>query len=214
MDREPLDDVMRRVIGFEHTRVVREYEDLAKRLKGLGPVLDLGCGSGTLLESLRKLGVPAQGVDASTTAVHSCVSRGLNAVQTDILQYLESAAADGHGAVFAGHVVEHMRPDQARALFKGVWSVLRPGGRFLLLTPNPRNLYVIGEGFWVDPTHVRPYPAPLLKTLALDAGFSHCEIHPWWQDLAFRQILSGLLRWGMTAGLHSPTSTLLVEAVK
>ena len=214
MERESLDDVMRRVIPFERDHVVREYEDLARRLQGLGPVLDLGCGSGTLLESLHKLGVPAQGVDASPTAVHTCVSRGFNAVQNDIFQYLESAEPNSQGAVFAGHVVEHLSPDRARTLFARVWGVLRPGGRFILLTPNPRNLYVVGEGFWVDPTHVRLYPGPLLKTLALDAGFSHCEIHRWWRGLPIRQVVTGLLRWGMTAGLHSPTPTLLAEAVK
>lgn len=214
MEREPLDDVMRQVIPFERGQVVREYEGLAKRLQGLGPVLDLGCGSGTLLESLHKLGVPAQGVDASPTAVRHCVSRGLDVVHADVLQYLASAERHSRGAVFAGHVVEHLSPDQARSLFAGVWGVLRPAGHFLLLTPNPRNLYVMGEGFWVDPTHVRPYPAPLLKTLALDAGFSRCEIHHWWRDLTVRQMISGLLRWGVTAGLHSPTSTLLAEAIK
>lgn len=214
MEREPLDDVMRRVIPFERAQVVREYEGLAQRLRELGPVLDLGCGSGTLLESLHRLGVSAQGVDASPTAVRDCVSRGLDVVHADILQYLASAEPNSRGAVFAGHVVEHLSPGQARSLFAGVWSVLRPGGRFLLLTPDPRNLYVIGEGFWVDPTHVRPYPAHLLKTLAMDAGFSRCEIQHWWRDLTLKQAIVGLLRWGITAGLHRPTSTLLAEAIK
>jgi hypothetical protein len=48
----------------------------------------------------------------------------------------------------------------------------------------------------------------------LDAGFSGCEIQHWWRDLTLKQAISGLLRWGMTAGLHSPTSTLLAEAIK
>ncbi len=203
---------MRRAIPYERARVVREYAKITAMLRGSGRVLDLGCGSGTLLETLRHDGVEAHGVDASVTAVQQCEARGLQATRGDLLEYLGAQAAESYGGLFAGHVIEHLPPERARELFAGARRVLRPGGQLVLLTPNPRNLYVACEGFWTDPTHIRPYPAPLLRTLALDAGFSELRIRGWWGGMTPRQVVIGVLRWAVTLGLHHPASTLLAVA--
>ena len=214
MSSEPLDDVMRRVIRYDRSRVVSEYEALAQELAEFAPVLDVGCGSGTLLETLKPLGVEARGVDASATAVAACRARGANAEQADLLEFLTRAPTSAYGAVFAGHVIEHMPPETARAVFEHVARVLRTGGRFLVLTPNPKNLYVAGEGFWIDPTHVRPYPEPLLRALALDAGFTAVHVRRWRRGMPFRQLVSGTVRWLATAGLHDVAPSLLCIATK
>jgi SAM-dependent methyltransferase len=211
---EPLDDVMRRVIGYDRSHVVAEYRALASELAGFAPVLDLGCGSGTLLDTLRFQGVEARGVDASATAVAAVRQRGGSAEHGDLLETLKGTADGAYGSVFAGHVVEHLPPDQARAMFSEVWRVLRPGGRFVILTPNPRNLYIAGEGFWIDPTHVRPYPEPLLRTLAADAKFTSVHVRGWRTGMPLRQLMSGALRWLATAGLHGVSPSLLCVATK
>ncbi|HET8649764.1 MAG TPA: class I SAM-dependent methyltransferase [Gemmatimonadales bacterium] len=212
MDAEPLDDVMRRAAAYDRSAVVREYQALAQLLASAPPVLDLGCGSGTLLESLGARGVEATGVDASPSAIAACQAQGFTVTRSDLFDFLANAPAEQYGGVFAGHVVEHMPPDSARKLFAEVHRVLRPGGQFVLLTPNARNLYVIGQGFWTDPTHVRPYPPQLLRALASDAGFSSMTVRGWTEDLPLRQKLSGWFRWLATGGLHQPASTLLAIA--
>jgi len=214
MRPEPLDDVMRRATGYERSGVVREYRKLAGMLRDSSPVLDLGCGSGTLLETLKQLGVEARGVDASPAAVERCVASGLAVTQGDLLEFLRQHKDAGVGGVFAGHVIEHLPPERARELFSAACRALRPGGRFILLTPNPRNLYVAGEGFWTDPTHVRPFPAPLLRALALDAGFSSMSVRGWWGGMTPRQVVLGAVRWLVTAGLHHAPSALLAVARK
>src|SRR5260370_19249201 len=110
MRPEPLDDVMRRATGYERSRVVREYRKLAGMLRDSSPVLDLGCGSGTLLETLKQLGVEARGVDASAAAVERCVASGLAVTQAELLEYLRQQREDVGGGVFAGHSVEHLPP--------------------------------------------------------------------------------------------------------
>ena len=212
MSFEPLDDVMRRVTPFDRKHVIAEYRPLARRLIAFAPVLDLGCGSGTLLETLRQLGVAGRGVDSSITAVQAARERGCEVEHGDLLEYLRRAQPGTFGAVFAGHVVEHLPPETAREMFRLVARIVRPGGLLVVLTPNPRNLYVAGEGFWTDPTHVRPYPAALLRALSADAGFATVEIRRWLRGMPVRQVVSGMVRWVVTAGLHDPAPALLCIA--
>jgi O-antigen chain-terminating methyltransferase len=37
-------------------------------------------------------------------------------------------------------------------------------------TPNPENVIVATQTFWLDPTHVRPLPPALLEVVVIDAG--------------------------------------------
>lgn len=60
-------------------------------------------------------------------------------------------------------------------LFAGLAAALAPGGRAVLVTPDPTNLVVITEVFWLDPTHVRPWPRPLLEALGRAAGLTVVE---------------------------------------
>jgi SAM-dependent methyltransferase len=56
------------------------------------------------------------------------------------------------------------------ALIAACARVLEPGGRLLIATPNACNLIVLEETFWLDPTHVRPYPRALLERMGSAEG--------------------------------------------
>src|SRR5713101_1372652 len=53
------------------------------------------------------------------------------------------------------HVIEHMAHEDAMAFLELCHQTLRPGGK-LLLTPNPEDLRVISEIFWLDPPQSSP----------------------------------------------------------
>ena len=60
--------------------------------------------------------------------------------------------------------------------------VLRPGGVVIFETPNPENLVVGSNYFYLDPTHRHPLPTELMEFLFKNRGFEHVEIlqlHPW-----------------------------------
>lgn len=138
--------------------------------RGLGlPILDLGCGSGVLLELLRERGRKGMGVDVAAEAVAECQARGLDVVQGDALDFLQDKRGC-YSAIFCSHLIEHFPYEEACELLTLIRSALDPGGKLVLLTPNPASLEVISEIFWLDPTHVRPYPLRLLTRMVARAG--------------------------------------------
>lgn len=148
-----------------HARYARMLEDAP------GDVLDIGCGSGIFLEIMRDMGLPAWGVDPDPDMVDVCHELGLQALPGDERMLADCQPAS-LGGIHASHVIEHVDGSRAIALIENAFAALRPGGKLLVRTPNWRNDTVRHEGFWLDITHIRPYPLPLLKQVFEDAGFS------------------------------------------
>jgi O-antigen chain-terminating methyltransferase len=135
-----------------------------------GPVLDLGCGRGEWLELLHAWGLQGQGVDASALNVAQGRSRGLQMHEADALVWLAEQADASASAITAFHLAEHLAFDDLHLLVLHAQRVLQPGGMLILETPNPENLGVATETFWLDPTHRRPLPPALLAALARACG--------------------------------------------
>jgi SAM-dependent methyltransferase len=135
-----------------------------------GRVLELGCGTGVLLSIFREQGLSAYGLDMSQESVDTCKSKGLDAVAGDVLEHVQALPPNSLGGVFAGHVIEHLQPDRAMLLIRELARVLKPGSKAILITPNAKDLRTT-ERFWLDPTHVRPYPEKLLRYLFVREGF-------------------------------------------
>lgn len=135
-----------------------------------GDVLDIGCGSGIFLELMRELKLPACGIDPDPDMVRVCRELGLEALHGDE-RLLQDFQPQSLGGIHASHIIEHIDGDRAIALVENARQVLRPGGLLVIRTPNWRNAAVRHEGFWLDITHVRPYPLPLLQQVLEDAGF-------------------------------------------
>jgi SAM-dependent methyltransferase len=134
-------------------------------------VLDLGCGTGVFLELLRERSVRGVGIDSFPPCIEACRKKGLEAHQAELLMYVEGAA-DRYDGIFCSHIVEHLTPDTVLKLLAHCQRILRPGGRIIIVTPNTRDIEVITERFWLDITHVRPYPIPLLEKMLEHSGFS------------------------------------------
>lgn len=132
-------------------------------------VLDIGCGEGKFLELLRDAGITAFGVDASPSAVAACRAHGHEVVCGDAVAMLQDPGDSFDGALIA-HVVEHLAPERVAELIGAAAGRLAPGARLVLVTPNVRSLVVLEETFWLDPTHVRPFPRLLLERLCQAAG--------------------------------------------
>ena len=146
------------------------------------PVVDLGCGRGEWLELLSETGVEASGVDTNRVQVEECRNRGLNVSEEDFIIHLRGLADASAGAVTGFHIIEHVSLDVLITLVSEVMRVLRPGGVVIFETPNPENVLVGSQYFYLDPTHRHPLPSELMEFLLDSRGFDKIEIlnlHPW-----------------------------------
>lgn len=141
-----------------------------------GPTLaDLGCGRGEWLELVRAEGWSASGVDLDEGMLAACREIGLDVRREDAVSFLQGLPDASVAAVTAFHVVEHLPFDLLHALTAQALRVLRPGGLLILETPNPENLVVGSSAFYMDPTHARPLPPPLLAFLPEFHGFARVK---------------------------------------
>lgn len=140
------------------------------------PAIDLGCGRGEWLELLARSAVPAEGVDLDEGMLKACRERHLDVRRQDALEYLRGLPDASRIAVTGFHIAEHLPFDLLQALVAQALRVLKPAGLLILETPNPENLAVGTAGFYMDPTHVRPLPAPLLAFLPRFHGFARTHV--------------------------------------
>ncbi|MHA6204603.1 methyltransferase domain-containing protein [Dyella soli] len=141
-----------------------------------GLVVDLGCGRGEWLELLREHGIKSCGVDLNKVMLAECKASDLDVTEQDALVYLRSLSSDSVSAITSMHLVEHLPFDVLLELLDEAFRVLRIGGILILETPNPENLLMATQWFYIDPTHRNPIPPPLLSWLARARGFSDVSI--------------------------------------
>jgi 2-polyprenyl-3-methyl-5-hydroxy-6-metoxy-1,4-benzoquinol methylase len=141
-----------------------------------GPVADLGCGRGEMLELLRDRGVEAIGVDASAQMVTLTREKGLAADHSDVFAWLAARPAGSLGAILCSHVVEHLWPADHMRLARLCAAALRPGGVIILETPNPKSLIAGSINFSCDPTHLRPVFPETLAFMLEQAGFEDVRV--------------------------------------
>lgn len=160
----------------------RTYLPHIKSLATDGPIVDLGCGRGEWLELLKSEGHKALGVDTNQVMLDRCRARGLDVVENDALKYLRGVPDNSLGAVTGFHIIEHLQVDLLVGLLDEIVRVLQPGGLVLFETPNPENVLVGSNFFYLDPTHRNPVPSLLLKFLLESRGFDRIEVmnlHAW-----------------------------------
>lgn len=141
-----------------------------------GEILDVGCGRGEFLEAAKAASLAARGIDQSQESVALCRSKGLDVEHGDMFAYLDSLADGSLGGAYCAQVVEHLPPATVPRLVKLLSQKLRLGALVAIETPNPECLAIFATHFYLDPTHTRPVPAPLLRFYLESEGFGSVQI--------------------------------------
>jgi SAM-dependent methyltransferase len=161
------------------------YAYLIPFLRDCTRVLDLGCGRGILLGLLREHGISGEGVDVDPACVQECRAKGLT---VHLGRIEDLIASDILGPRFDGlvmsHIIEHLAPlEAARLLFLAAHRVFDPqrAHRIVIITPRFETPPVGLHNFWLDATHIRPYPELLIVRML--------------EGLGFRPLPEGTRRW-------------------
>jgi len=149
-------------------------------------VLDLGCGTGSLLRVLGRLGHRAIGIDALPEALEAARRHAPDAwmarAEADRLPLADGAV----GAVTALDVLEHV--DDGRALSE-IRRVLRPGGVLIASVPAMPWLWSYRDE---DAGHRRRYTRRGLERTVAEAGFDMAHLR-YYQSLLFPFVVGSRL---------------------
>ena len=174
--------------AFDYGRFAERFrgsEDYVKRSQqfyqphfaGCQSVLDIGCGRGEFLETMRDAGVPARGIDLADESVATCRHKGLEAESADLFTYLAGLPEASVDGIFCSQVVEHLPPERLPEMVKLCASRLTRNGAIAIETPNPECLAIFATHFYLDPTHTRPVPHGLLAFYLEEFGVGNIEVH-------------------------------------
>ena len=144
---------------------------------GCKDVLDIGCGRGEFLDLMREADVNARGIDLSDESVNLCLTKGLQAEKADLFTYLKDLPDGALDGIFSAQVVEHLPPERLPEMIRLASAKLRRDGVIVVETPNPECLAIFSTHFFLDPTHTRPIPHPLLAFYMEECGLGRIEVH-------------------------------------
>lgn len=153
-----------------------DFSVMYLRNKPQGRLLEIGCGSGSMLSSMESLGWRTEGIDVDPSAVSNARSKGLNVALGDLRE--QSYGHNTFDAVMMSHVIEHVA-DPVELLTE-CYRILKPGGVLSLVTPNIESIgsrFFGRHWFHLDPPrHLVLYNVKAIQALANKAGFTNMRI--------------------------------------
>jgi len=160
--------------------------------KGPGRLLEIGCGEGNFLSSMRGLGWQVTGVDSDPKAAQAAWEKHEISILTGRFEDCEFLR-DHFDVVVMNHVIEHV-VDPA-TLLAACADILRSEGVMLLVTPNSAGLgHTVFRRKWMGldpPRHLQIFCPGLLEQIVQHSGL-RCI------DLSTTSVNAEAFFWGST----------------
>jgi methionine biosynthesis protein MetW len=155
-----------------------QYKTICHIIENNASVLDLGCGSGELLLTLKKCkGIKGQGIELNEEAIHKCVENGISVFHGDIerglIEYPEKAF---------DYVIMNQSMQEVRNVDYVVDEALRVGKKVILGFPNfayirsRMRLFFSGEVPVTQSLPYRWYDTPNVHFLSIKDFRAYCKI--------------------------------------
>ncbi|MBL1174992.1 class I SAM-dependent methyltransferase [Pantanalinema sp. GBBB05] len=122
-------------LRLEH-QLVKTYFRKGKK------VLEVGCGSGFFLESLKKKGLECIGLELNEDAVRLATDKGLSVFAQDLIEHTQSNLGQ-YDIVCSFQVLEHI-VDVSKFL-RACVDCLKPGGKLIIVVPNNDPFYKLDK---------------------------------------------------------------------
>ena len=161
---------------------------------GMRRVLDIGCGGGGFVATLKAEGRELYGIDPDPRSIAAAVARGVTVYEGTAEDLPEAVRGQTFDLVIFSHALEHC-PDPSLAI-RNACSLVAPGGRFYCVVPNCGSIYFqtfaeISEMLDV-PRHLYFFTPDALKKLLEANGF---ETESWVFNGYTRHFLPGWRAW-------------------
>ena len=184
-------------------------------------ILDLGCGHGVLIYFARRAGYSRiVGVDRSPEQVAEARRLEIDGVREgDLMATLEELPDASQDAIIAFDVIEHFTREELLPLVDEVRRVLKPGGKWLIHTPNGESPF-FGRIRYGDMTHEQAFTATSMGQLLLSSGFQSLRcyedtpiVHGLMSALRYSIwiVLRGMLRFYLAAETGQARGAILTQ---
>lgn len=161
----------------EKYRFSKEILPILKSLPKDIQIVDMGCGSGSLVSLLNDNSfVDVTGIDLSKEQVEIAKQLGIpNVIQADIVEWLNQQKHK-MDLVLGMDIIEHFTKDELVDLLLEIKKHLKPGGKVIFRTPNldAPLATVFANG---DFTHENYLNLSSAEQLMLSVGFKDVKIH-------------------------------------
>ena len=164
-------------------------------------ILDLGCGNGALIHLARQIGYRnIWGVDISSEQVAAAKELRIEGIEeSDIMVTLAKEPDETLDCLIAFDLIEHFNRNELISLIDAVHRVLRPGGCWIIHTPNAESPFGMRMRYW-DITHELAYTRTSLSQLLLSSGFFRVDCY---EDQPVPHGVKSAARWFLWAIIRS-----------
>ena len=142
-------------------------------------VLDVGCGTGKIVQFFNQQGFNAIGCDKSKIAIEVAkkVSKKSFIVASATKLPFKTGSFD---LVISISTIEHLIQDDVRQFLQEACRVLKPHGFIFMITPNYASplRYLLGKKWfgYSDPTHITFFTPKMLSTRLVQSGFKNIKL--------------------------------------
>lgn len=157
--------------GGSEDNIKELYAAFIPYYSGRQNVIDVGSGRGFFLDLAHEHGIGATGVDIDLDLVCQCTGKGMKALLSDAIAYLDKQDDDSIDGIFMAHVIEHLDNEYINRLISLFRKKSVTGSPLVIITPNIENLSVSAVSFYMDPTHRSHIHPEYLAFLLAANGF-------------------------------------------
>lgn len=156
-----------------HTDTLRRLLDGVPR----GRVLDVGSGTGYILQALQALGYTAEGIDADPAQVATAQTAGLDVTLNGDIAGVAETRPGEFQVVTMFDLLEHIPVREQLDVVAAARKLLSDGGVLVIQTPNALSPIAAYQRY-VNWTHTSSFTTVSLRPLLRNAGFTRMDIYP------------------------------------
>ena len=173
-------------------RTLVQKKNLVEKMTGkrTGRILDVGCGTGAFLNTMKLAGWQVTGLEPDSTAAAKAEELyGIKPMSPEKLYGLNPASYD---AITLWHVLEHVH--DLHGYMKKLNCLLKPGGKLLIAVPNYTSYDAAKyQQYWAAydvPRHLYHFSPASMKKLFTLHDFTMKKMIPMWFDSFYVSMLS------------------------